>query len=136
MKLALEYMGVAPSSVKTFLQALDIVNEVDRDNVGLLVDTWHHTVAGSAPEDLLRARADQILVVHTSDCPRCEPGTLPRAQSFFPGEGEADIKGMIACLKKIGYEGVFSVEALDPALLEMDTDAFLELAKAKTLHLL
>lgn len=136
VKLALEYMGVAPSSIKTFRQALDIINEVDRDNVGLLVDTWHHTVGGSAPEDLLRARADQIFVVHTSDCPRCEPGTLPRAQSFFPGEGEADIAGMVECLKRIGYGGVFSMEVMDPALQALPTEEFLERAKATTLPLL
>ena len=120
----------------TFLQALEIVNEVNRDNVGLLPDTWHHTVGGSAPEDLLKARADQIFVVHTSDCPRCEPRTLPRAVSVFPGEGEADIAAMVQCLKAIGYKGVFSVEVLDPDRQSLPTDEFLARAKATTLPLL
>ncbi len=136
VKLALEYMGLASSSVVTFLQALEIVRETGRDNVGLLPDTWHHCAGGSKPEDILQAGAEEIFVVHTSDCPAGEPCTVPRPLSYLPGDGAADIRGMIACLEKIGYEGVFSVEALDPALLGMDTDAFLELAKEKTMPLL
>ena len=47
-----------------------------------------------------------------------------------------EIGKMVACLHQVGYEGVFSVEVMAPALRAMDTNAFLELAKEKTLPLL
>ena len=136
VKLALEYMGTAGSSVGTFLQALEVIRETDRDNVGLLPDTWHHWAGGSAAEDILQAKAEEIFVVHTSDCPAGAPFTIPRPASFLPGDGTADIAGMLACLHKIGYDGVFSVEVMDPALLAMETEAFLQAAEDKTLPLL
>ena len=43
---------------------------------------------------------------------------------------------MVACLKRIGYGGVFSVEVMDPALQALPTEEFLERAKATTLPLL
>lgn len=136
VKLALEYMGLAGSSVVTFLQTLEIVRETGRDNVGILLDTWHHYAGGSAAEDILQAKGEEIFVVHTSDCPAASPLTTPRPLSYLPGDGAVDIAAMVACLRRIGYDGVFSVEVMDPALLAMDTDAFLEAAREKTLPLL
>jgi len=136
VKLALEYMGLPGSSVVTFSQALEIIRETDRDNVGLLPDTWHHYAGGSAPEDILQARAEEIFIVHTSDCPAGPPCTIPRPLSYLPGNGVVEIGKMIDCLRQVGYEGVFSVEVMDPALRSMETEAFLELAKEKTLPLL
>ena len=136
VNLALEYMGLAGSSVVTFLQTLEIVRETGRDNVGILLDTWHHYAGGSAPEDILQAKAEEIFIVHTSDCPAGDPCTIPRPLSYLPGYGVVDIAAMVEHLEKIGYTGVFSVEALAPELLAMDTDAFLEAAKEKTLPLL
>ena len=136
VKLALEYMGLAGASVVTFLQALEVIRETDRDNVGLLPDTWHHYAGGSAPEDILQARAEEIFIVHTSDCPAGDPCTIPRPLSYLPGDGAVDIRRQVECLKQVGYGGVFSVEVMDPALRAMETDAFLELAKERTLPLL
>ena len=100
IKLALEYMGVPASSVKTFDQALAIVNEVDRDNVGILLDTWHHYAGGCKTADILKADKGQTFMVHTSDCPRHEPFEALRAESFMPGEGAVEIAAMLENLKK------------------------------------
>lgn len=136
VKLALEYMALPPSSVQTFSQALDIVNAVGRENVGILLDTWHHQVAGSAVEEIRKADRGQIFMVHTSDCPPCQPMGLPRPQSYMPGTGGCDIAGMLAGLKAVGYDGAVSVEVMAPELQEMEEDPLLELAKQTTLPLL
>jgi 2-keto-myo-inositol isomerase len=103
VKLALEYMGVPASSVKTFKQALAIVNEVGRDNVGILLDTWHHYAGGSETDDILKADRGQIFIVHTSDCPRRDPLTAQRPESFMPGDGVVEIGAMLENLKKVYY---------------------------------
>lgn len=136
IRLALEYMGVPASSVKTFDQALTIVNEVNRDNVGILLDTWHHYAGGGTPEGILRARGEQIFIVHTSDCPACAPLQAQRPQSYLPGDGASDIFGMLSAVKRIGYTGPVSVEVMDPALQDLPTDRLLELAKQTTQPLL
>lgn len=130
VKLALEYMGVPASSVKTFDQALSIVDQVDRNNVGILLDTWHHYAGGSAVEDILKARGEQIFVVHTSDCPQRTPLQALRTESVMPGEGVTDIGAMLANLKRIGYDGVVSVEVMAPEVQALPTERLMELAKA------
>lgn len=136
IKLALEYMGLPISSVKTFNQALDIVNEVGRDNVGILLDTWHHYAAGCAADDILKATNGQIFMVHTSDCPQREPLQALRPESYMPGDGVVDIAAMLANLKKVGYGGAFSVEVMDPAIQALPTQQLMEMMKNSTQPLL
>lgn len=136
VKLALEYMGVPASSVKTFAQALSIVNVVGRDNVGILLDTWHHYAGGSAAEDILKAKDGQIFMVHTSDCPQRAPLQALRAESVMPGDGAVDIVSMLANLKQVGYTGAVSVEVMAPELQALPTVQLMEQAKLSTQPLL
>ncbi len=119
MRLALEYMGVPKNSVKTFRQGLDIIRMVGEDNVGLLPDTWHHYAGGSAPEDILLAKPEEIFVVHISDCPECEPFTVQRNQCLYPGDGAAPVTEILQNLKKIGYDGAVSIEIFGPEIQAM-----------------
>jgi 2-keto-myo-inositol isomerase len=136
VKLALEYMGVPASSVKTFNQALAIVNEVDRENVGILLDTWHHYAGGSGTDDILKADRGQIFIVHTSDCPRREPLEALRPESFMPGDGVVEIGAMLENLKKVGYDGPVSVEVMAPEIQAMPTQQLFKLAVQTTRPLL
>jgi len=136
VKLALEYMGLPISSVKTFNQALDIVNEVDRENVGILLDTWHHYAGGSETGDILKADKGQTFMVHTSDCPRHAPLEALRPESFMPGDGVVEIAAMLANLKKVGYDGPVSVEVMAPEIQALPMQQLFELAKQTTQPLL
>ena len=136
VKLALEYMGVPASSVKTFKQALDIVNAVNRENVGILLDTWHHYAGGCGTDEILMADKGQIFMVHTSDCPAHAPFEALRPESFMPGDGAVDIAGMLANLKKVGYDGAVSVEVMAPEIQALPAEQLLELARKSTQPLL
>ena len=69
VRLALEFMAVPGSSVRTFAQCAEILEAVDRANVGMLLDTWHFCAGGSRPEELSALRGDRLFMVHVSDCP-------------------------------------------------------------------
>ncbi len=132
VRLALEYMGVNNGSVPTFEKALSIVRRTGRENVGLLADTWHHYAAGSPVGDISMARPEEIFIVHTSDCPSCEPGTLPRSESYMPGDGAAPIVPILRELNGIGYDGVLSIETFLPAYAEMPVRDYLREVSDKT----
>ena len=138
VKLALEYMAVPGSSVSRFSDALSIIRMTGKDNVGLLVDTWHHYAMGSTVEELAEAKKEEIFVVHTSDCPACLPGTAERARSYLPGDGNGvvPIVPMLEILDHIGYDGVFSVETFAPEYAEMPVPEYLREAKKKTLSVM
>ena len=128
VKLAVEYMALPGNSIQTFSQALGIIEKVDRENVGLLVDTWHHFAWGSRPEELLQAKPGQVVMVHISDCPDKEKGTIPRKESYWPGEGAAPITQDLVNLRRIGYEEEVSIEVFDPAVQTADPKTVIPLA--------
>ncbi len=132
MRLALEYMALPKNSVRTFDHALEIVNRVGLPNVGLLVDTWHHYVGGSAPEEFLNARADQVFTVHIDDAPAAPPLSLRRNECVWPGDGAAPIAAMLQNLRKIGYDDIVSVEVFDPEVQAMTAEECIPLAYKRT----
>ncbi len=136
VRLALEYMGVADSSVRTFAQALAIVRKAGRDNAGLLVDTWHHYAAGSKAEELLEAKSGEVFMAHISDCPAGAPGTIARADSYLPGDGAAPLGAMLKNLDAIGYRGVLSAEIFAPAVRALPTAEYIARTKETTVPLL
>lgn len=57
VKIAVEFVGHPECTVNTFSQAYDIVMTVNRDNVGLVFDSFHFHAMGSSLEDLKRRTA-------------------------------------------------------------------------------
>jgi hydroxypyruvate isomerase len=81
-------------------EALDIVDAVDRPEIGLTYDLYHSMVMGEDPETVLAGRLDRVFHVHIAD----HPG---RNQ---PGSGDLPIKQKLAWLKAQGYAGAVGLE--------------------------
>lgn len=128
IRIAVEYMGVPGNSIKTFNDALRIIDKAGRDNVGILLDTWHHYAGGSRPEDILKATNGQVFMVHIGDCPEREIGTALRKECYWPGMGVAPITEDLINLKKIGYDEEVSIEIFDPEIQQAAADVIVPLA--------
>jgi hypothetical protein len=111
---------------------MEIVERAGADNVGLLVDTWHHFAGGSKPEELLGPGSDKIFTVHIGDAPDKAPLTLRRNECIWPGDGAVPIPEMLRNLKKVGYDGIVSVEIFDPGVQAMDPGLCIPLAYRRT----
>ena len=61
IKIALEFIGHPQATVNTFGQAYEIIQSVNRDNVGLVLDCFHFHAMGSRLEDLKKSRRFQNL---------------------------------------------------------------------------
>ena len=122
VRLALEFMAVPGSSVRTFAQCAEILEAVDRANVGMLLDTWHFCAGGSQPEELSALRGDRLFMVHVSDCPARAPFTAQRAESYWPGEGDAPLEELLRSVRATGYDGPCSVEVMDPNVLALPAE--------------
>lgn len=107
-------MAVPDSSVQTFAQCAEILDTVDRANVGMLLDTWHFCAGGSRPEELSALRGDRLFMVHVSDCPARAPFTAQRAESYWPGEGDAPLEELLRSVRETGYDGPCSVRGHGP----------------------
>jgi sugar phosphate isomerase/epimerase len=80
---------------------LQMVKDVGRANLGLILDTFHMNIEDRSIEASLREAAPVLWHVHVADSNR-----LP------PGQGHLDFASVVATLRSIGYEGFLSGEML------------------------
>ena len=74
-------------------------------------------------------------MVHVSDCPARAPFTAQRAESYWPGEGDAPLEELLRSVRETGYDGPCSVEVMDPNVLALPVEEAIRRA-AETMKLL
>jgi hypothetical protein len=78
--------------------------------------------AGFSAVELSALRGDRLFMVHVSDCPARAPFTAQRAESYWPGEGDAPLEELLRSVRAIGYDGPCSVEVMDPNVLALPAE--------------
>ncbi|ALC83571.1 MULTISPECIES: 2-keto-myo-inositol isomerase [Bacillus] len=134
IKIALEFVGHPECTVNTFGQAYDIIQTVDRENVGLVLDCFHFHAMGSAIEDLEKADASKIFILHIDDTEDFPIGFLTDEDRVWPGLGVIDLDRILSTLKEIGYSGVVSVELFRPEYYQLDAEEVISTAKETTMN--
>lgn len=114
MKLAFEFVGYPNCSVNTFGQAFDIVEAVNRDNVGIVLDCFHFYSMRSSLADLRRAKKEHIFIFHLDDSEDLPVGAARDEHRLMPGEGAIDLPAIFQTLKDMGYGCMASVELFRP----------------------
>ncbi|UOQ45552.1 sugar phosphate isomerase/epimerase [Halobacillus salinarum] len=136
LKVALEFVGHPECTINTFNDAYEVVQEVDRENIGLVMDCFHLYAMGSRVEDLAQADGTKIFIVHIDDTEDYPVGCLRDEHRVWPGRGILPLQKVFATLKDIGFpdEGVVSVELFRPEYYAMDAEAVIQKAKQTTLE--
>ena len=119
MRISLEFCGTPDCSINQFGTAYDIVKEVDRDNVGITLDTFHFHEMCSRLEDLKAADGKKIFAYHLNDCEDLPLGSCGDDKRLWPGEGVVDHEGIAEALKEIGFDGVCTIEEFRPEYYAM-----------------
>jgi sugar phosphate isomerase/epimerase len=91
------------SFVTGIADALTLLADAERDDVGLMADTynlWHE------PPAALAAVADRVTGVHVAD----EPPDPGRTDRVLPGEGGSRTAEHVAALRAAGWDGYLDVE--------------------------
>ncbi len=124
--------------VHTIADTMEVLELVDRDNVGWLLDFHFFHVADGSLESLARAGTDRLLLVHINDLPNLplEELALGKGKRLFPGDGAIATEAILRTLCQMGYQGPFSVELENPEFLSWDPFEFCKIAKEKTLAVL
>lgn len=119
----------------TYVETADeidrLAGRMDASLVGLCIDTGHFRYGGATPARAIRDYASLLRHIHLKDC-RSEVLSVTTARGgdlaaalkagvFAPlGLGDADIPGVVAALREVGYAGWLVVEQ-DQALTANDT---------------
>lgn len=120
VKLGLEFQAHPSCSVRTLDLAWEIVLEMDRPDVGLVLDTFHFHAGGSSPASLRRIKSPKLFVFQVSDCENLPPAKLQNQHRLLPGEGSLPIRRIWQELNAIGYDRLATVEVLRPQYWDRD----------------
>ncbi len=118
VKIAFEFLGFPWCSVRTLEFAWEIVAEVDRADVGLVIDTFHFHIGGSQLAALRRIESSKLFIFHVNDCENRPVAELQDAHRLLPGEGILPLNRIATELKAIGYDRLASIEIFRPEYWE------------------
>lgn len=130
--LAFEFLGQKDCSVQTLELADEIVQKVNRRNIGLVLDSFHFYVGGSTIRMIDALDPKRLFIFHINDAEDLPLDQLTDAHRLLPGLGILKLKEIIEALRGIGYEGVASVEIFRPEYWERDPFELAREAKAAT----
>jgi 2-keto-myo-inositol isomerase len=125
--LAFEFLGQANCSVQTLGLAREIIEQVNKENVGLVIDSFHFYTGGSLIESIESIDPRHLFIFHINDAEDLPRDQLEDRHRLLPGLGILPLEQIVSAIKRAGYDGVVSVEIFRPEYWERDP---LELARA------
>lgn len=87
--------------INTVSEGLDTITRLGRDNVGLLIDTFHMNIEEPRFRNSILMAGQRITYVHVADSNR-----------LAPGYGHVDFIEVFEALREIGYKGPIVAEVL------------------------
>ena len=109
VSLALEPLNASSMNIEsviwTISQSLEIVNAVNRDNVGICLDFWN-IWQNDKVEENIRLAGDRIFVLQVSDW------RTPRSSGdrLIPGDGIIPLGKLLRVVQETNYHGACSIE--------------------------
>jgi 2-keto-myo-inositol isomerase len=118
--LAFEFLGQTDCSVPTLDLAAEIVREVDRKNLRLVIDSFHFYAGNSTFAMIEALDPEMIQIFHINDAEDLPREQLEDRHRLLPGLGILPLGEMLSSFRKIGYDKVASVEIFRPEYWERD----------------
>jgi sugar phosphate isomerase/epimerase len=115
-------------------QLLEIVEEVERENLSIVVDFWHFWNAGVTAEEIAALPGERIACVHFCDA-LDEHGSHGDARqggrNVWPAQGKIPLTDWVEAAQSTGFTGWWSCELLGPLFWEMDPHTLARSSHAK-----
>jgi sugar phosphate isomerase/epimerase len=125
LRLGLEYVGPRTSWATTrypFIHSLaetrDLLAEIGRDDVGLVLDSWHWYTAGETASDLRSLTNRDVVACDLNDAPKSVPVEQQRdgVRELPCATGVIDLHAFLKALAVIGYDGPVRAEPFNATL--------------------
>jgi sugar phosphate isomerase/epimerase len=126
LKICVEWLPW--SGIPTIADAWKLVQASGREDVGLVVDTWHWLRQPGGPDlDTLRSiPGDRIHVLQINDTTAIGDDDLfaeCMAKRMLPGDGEVEFAPLLAALDEIGADPIWGPEVFNTELMALGPDA-------------
>lgn len=136
VSLAFEFLGQTDCSVQTLDFCKEIVEKVNRKNIGLVIDTFHFYAGNSSFEAIENLNPEKLFIFHINDAENLPKENLTDAHRLYPGEGILPIKEIKAKFDEIGYDRMVSIEIFRPEYWEQDPFEVARKARRATIDVL
>lgn len=90
--------------------AVEIVEHVNHERFGLMMDTFHYHRAGVSREEIWAIPIEKLFIVHVADAEDRPREELDDFLRLYPGAGVAPLVEMLQVVQQKGYNGYYSVE--------------------------
>lgn len=124
VKLSFEPIGDRRWCCNSVRQALEIVQAVNREEVGLTVDCINFYMHDKAADVdyIRRIPKEKLFVYHMNDCEDLPLGVLDHCHRIMPGKGAIPIDKITKAVMDAGYDGPACLELFRPQYWEMDAE--------------
>ena len=112
--LAFEFLGQPDCSVQTLDLAAEIVREVGREDLGVVIDSFHFYAGGSTFGMIDALDPKLIQIFHINDAEDLPRDQLEDRHRLLPGLGILPLREIVSAFRRIGYDKVASVEIFRP----------------------
>jgi sugar phosphate isomerase/epimerase len=132
LRLGLEYVGPRTSwtaarypFIHTMAEMRELIAEIGREDVGLVLDSWHWYTAGETEADLRTLSARDVVACDLNDAPAHIPVDQQRdlVRELPCATGVIDLKAFLGALAAIGYDGPVRAEPFNATLRTMPAEA-------------
>lgn len=129
LRLGLEYVGpktLMAQSKYPFLHTIsglqELIDAIDSDNVGYLLDSFHSYCAKDEKKDLDFLQLKDIVAVQINDgVPGRSPDTQIDQERELPGDsGLIDLRAFLNLVQSKGYNGPVSVEPFNQSVNQLE----------------
>jgi 2-keto-myo-inositol isomerase len=133
VKLAFEPIGDKRWCVRSLDQALEIIQAVNRDDVGLVLDSINLFLYNRLEniDTIDDVPPEKIFVYHIDDCEDIPLGTLDHCHRLYPGDGCIPLEAITKKLHAKGYGEICSVELFRPEYWELEPEEVIKTAAGK-----
>jgi sugar phosphate isomerase/epimerase len=137
--LGLEYVGPKTMRtghryefISTMAETLELIDDIGKGNVGVLLDCWQWYTSHGTAEELAALKREQVTYVHLNDAPAgLEADQQIDDQRTLPGAtGVIDMKNFLGALATMSFAGPVAVEPYDAELNALEPHARVRTAKA------
>jgi 4-hydroxyphenylpyruvate dioxygenase len=126
VRLALEFQASAAFG-NNLQTAAALVAEVNSPALGLCLDAYHWHVSPSKADDLGLLTPQNLFHVQFSDLADVPRELATDSQRILPGDGDIRLDLMVAELRRMNYQGLVSLEVLNPQLWQVPAVQFGEI---------
>ena len=123
-------------SVQTLDLCNEIVEKVNRENIGNVIDTFHFYAGNSTFEAIDNMKPEKLFIFHINDAENLPKEQLTDAHRLYPGTGILPIKEIKAHFDKIGYDRMVSIEIFRPEYWNQDPFEVARIARQATIEVL